>query len=153
MQNGLLGKSEISSTSDLRLCVIANNDVSQHCDMTLNHRTRMCAYDCEVCSSSFSDKLFNEAHTNSRSSHQLTTHTFFFQMETPPLRYRPPHIQDRCHAFLGSGAGHPPRRSPPTPTRAFCLTIHSHVRRRQIELHSSRGEESSKVPQNNPRSD
>ena len=117
----LLGKSETPSTSNLPLRVTANNDVSQHCNMTLNHRTRMCAYDCEICSSNFSDnKLFNEAHTNGRSSHPLTAQTFLFQMETPPLRYRPPHVQDRCHTFPGSGAGHPPRRSPPTPTRAFC---------------------------------
>src|SRR5271170_3225646 len=55
--------------------------------MILNHRTRMCAYDCEICSSNFSDnKLFNEAHTNGRSSHPLTAQTFLFQMETPPLR-------------------------------------------------------------------
>jgi hypothetical protein len=94
----------------------------------LNHRTRMYAYDCEICNSSFSDnKLFNEAHTNGRIL--LSTHgaDFLVQMETSILSATRSHTSKTITIpFPAGGAGSSSQAFSTDAHQGLLLTIHSH---------------------------
>lgn len=94
----------------------------------LNHRTRMYAYDCEICNSSFSDnKLFQ------RGAHKrrilLSTHgaDFLIQMETSILSTTRSHTSKTITIpFPAGGAGSSSQAFSTDAHQGLLLTIHSH---------------------------
>jgi hypothetical protein len=94
----------------------------------LNHRTRMYAYDCEICNSSFSDnKLFQRGAHKRRILPSTHGADFLIQMETSILSTTRSHTSKTITIpFPAGGAGSSSQAFSTDAHQGLLLTIHSH---------------------------